>query len=144
MEANDVVTLTAEPGGPGFSAALDSLAVPTIVTAPPSCASVYAPASYTVQTASVATVLQNSLGYDAQYVAYFQGAASVAAIQIGTGPTNPPHTVTVTPGITVGSGGHARAFPAYVPAGYYYSFQVTQANGASVLGAALTVVAYPV
>ena len=35
-------------------------------------------------------------------------------------------------------------FPAYVPAGYYYSWQVIQANGASVPSGALTIVAYPV
>src|ERR1035437_4986950 len=85
--AGDVTTVTPSATQPGFSAGLDSLQVPTIVTAPPTSASVYAPASYTVNTASVATVVQNTLGYDANFVAYFQGSASVVTFQVGTAAT---------------------------------------------------------
>ena len=140
---NGVVTEFATPGQPGWNIAADSLSSPTLVTAPPNAASVYAPASYTAATASVATVVQNTLGYDAQFVAYFQGAASVATVQIGVGATSPPPVVTVATSLsntTVAS----YDFPAYVPTGYFYSIQVSQANAASVPSAALTIVAYPV
>lgn len=148
--ANSVTTVVGDtaiavpgPGAPGFNAGLDSLQVPNIVTAPPSAASVYAPASYTAQTASVATVLQNTLGYDAMFVAYFQGAASVASFQVGVGPTSPPPTTTVATSIT-STTTQTWDFPLYVPAGYYYSFQASQANAASVPSGALTIVANPV
>jgi hypothetical protein len=142
-EANDAVTVVAQTGGPGFNAAFDSVQVPTIITAPPSSASVYAPASYTANTASVATVVQNTLGYDCNFVAYFQGAASVATFQIGTGPTATPPVVTVATSIT-SSTVQSYDFPAYVPTGYYFSFQAIQANAASVPSGALTIVAHPV
>src|ERR1035437_6151774 len=128
---------------PGFNLNADSVSTPTLVTAPPSSASVYAPASYTANAASVATVVQNTLGYDANFVAYFQGAASVATFQIGTGPTATPPVVTVATSIT-SSTVQSYDFPAYVPTGYYFSFQAIQANAASVPSGALTIVAHPV
>src|ERR1039458_2975138 len=48
----------------------------TIITTPPSSASVAT--GYGANTASVAPIVQNTLGYDALFVGYFQGAASVA------------------------------------------------------------------
>ena len=45
---------------------------------------------------------------------------------------------------TVAASGELFTFPAYVPNGYYYSWQVSQANAASVPSAALTIVANPV
>src|SRR5665213_2923202 len=114
-----------------------------VVTSPPNSASVYAPASYTAHSASVATVVQNTLGYDAQFVAYFQGAASVASFQVGTGSTSPPSATTVSSNNTTATV-DTWVFPAYVPSGYYFSVQAFQANGASVPSAGLTIVAYPV
>ena len=119
------VTWTAESGGPGFSAALDSLQVPNIITAPANSASLYAPASYTANTASVATVVQNTLGYDAQYVAYFQGAASVATFQVGVGSSATPNMTTVVSSIS-NTTVQPHEFSAYVPADYYFSWQVTR------------------
>lgn len=140
---SNTVTVVAPTGTSGFILNADGFSSPNIVTAPANAASVYAPASYTATTASVATVVQNTLGYDANFVAYFQGAASVATFQIGTGATSPPPTTTVATSITSATT-QTWDFPAYVPAGYYYSFQVSQANAASVPSAALTIVAYPV
>ena len=140
---NGVVTDVAGPGGTGWQIGADLVQTPTIQTAPPNAASVYAPASYTAQTASVATIVQNTLGYDAQFVAYFQGAASVATVQIGTGATSPPPVVTVATSVTSATV-QTFDFPAYVPTGYFYSIQVSQANAASVPSGALTIVAYPV
>ena len=141
--ANDQITHTAQSTGPGFIANLDALSVPNIVTAPANAASVFAPASYTANTASVATIVQNTLGYDANFVAYFQGAASVATFQIGVGATSPPPTTTVATSITSAT---IQTWPhtTYVPSGYYFSFQVSQNNAASVPSAGLTIVAYPV
>ena len=143
VNSGDVVQTSAPAGGPGYNAGLDSLQVPQIITAPPSSASVYAPASYTANTASVATVVQNTLGYDAMFTAYFQGAASVGTFQVGVGPTSSVAMTTVSTGITAATV-QAWDFPAYVPSGYYFSFQVGQANAASVPSAALTIVATPV
>ena len=140
---NGAVTDTAVAGQPGWNIGVDSFQAPTIVTAPPSSASVFAPASYTSQAASVATVVQNTLGYDAEFVAYFQGTASVATFQVGVGATATPAMTTVATSITNATI-DTHAFSAYVPAGYYYSWQVTQANAASVPSAALTIVANPV
>ncbi len=141
--AGEQTTHTAPTNGPGFVLNADGFSSPTVVTAPPNAASVYAPASYTAQTASVATVVQNTLGYDAHFTAYFQGACSVATFQVGVGSTSTPPVVTVATSITSSSIA-SLDFPAYVPAGYYYSFQVSQSNAASVPNAALTIVASPV
>lgn len=142
--ANDAITRTVErPSTPGFNVGLDSLQVPTFITAPPNSASVFAPASYTINTASVATVVQNTLGYDAQFVAYFStSSASVASFQVGVGSTNPPAMVTVAATVT-NAAANTVSLPAHVPNGYYYSVQASQANGASV-PAQLTIVANPV
>ncbi len=140
---NGVVTDTVPTGAPGYQLAADYISAPTLTTAPPSSASVYAPASYTQFTASVATVVQNTLGYDALFTAYFQGAASVATFQIGVGPTATPSATTVATSITSSSIA-SYDFPAYVASGYYFSFQVIQANAASVPSAALTILATPV
>ena len=140
---NSTVETSALPNGPGFSAGLDSLQVPNIVTAPASSASVYAPASYTAHAASVATVVQNTLGYDAIFTAYFQGAASVASFSVGVSSSATPPMTTVSTGITAVTV-QAWDFPMYVPSGYYYSWQATQANAASVPSAALTILASPV
>jgi hypothetical protein len=115
----------------------------TLTTSPPNSASVYAPASYTANTASVATVVRNTLGYDAQFTAYFQGAASVATFQIGVGSSATPAMTTVATSNTSGTI-DTWPFTAYVPTGYYFSWQVSQANGASVPSAALTIVAFPI
>ena len=115
----------------------------TVVTAPPSSASVYAPASYTSHTASVATIVQNTLGYDCQFVAYFQGACSVATFQVGVSSSATPPMTTVSTSNTSATV-DTWPFAAYVPTNYYFSFQVAQANAASVPSAALTIVAYPV
>jgi len=141
-----VISHTAPAGGPGFTLNADAVSTPTLVTAPANAASVYAPASYTAQTASVATIVQNTLGYDANFVAYFQGAASVATFQVGVSATTPPTAPAVTTVATNISSATVQTydFPAYVPSGYYYSFQASQANAASVPSAALTIVAYPV
>ena len=136
------VTTTPTTGGAGFNAGLDSLQVPNIVTAPANSASVYAPASYIAQTASVATVVQNTLGYDAMFTGYFFGSPSVATFTIGVGATSPVAMTTVSGGVTQTTA--LLDFPAYVPSGYYYSFQVTQANAASVPSAQLAIVATPV
>ena len=140
--ANGTVTEAAQAGGPGFAAAFDSLQVPNIVTAPANSASVFAPASYTMNTASVATVVQNTLGYDAEFTAFFQGSPSVATFQVGVGASSPVSMTTVATSITDATS--LCTFPQYVPSGYYYSWQVSQANGASVPSAALTIVAAPV
>ena len=96
-EVNDVVTVTAPTPGPGFTLGLDILQATVVQTAPGvNSASVFAPASYTAQTASVATVIQNTLGYDANFVAYFQGAASVATFQVGVSATTPVPVSAVT------------------------------------------------
>ena len=70
--------------------------------APPAAASVVAP-SYSAQTASVAIVVQNTLGTGAEFVGYFTGAASVATFRVGVGPTSPPPTTTVTTTANVGA-----------------------------------------
>ena len=137
------VVHTAVTGGAGFILNADAISVPNLVTAPANSASVYAPASYTANTASVATVVQNTLGYDAEFVAYFQGAASVATFQVGVSSSATPAMTTVATSVT-NSAVDTHAFPAYVPSGYYYSIQVSQANAASVPSAALTIVANPV
>lgn len=142
--ANDVVSQTVErPATPGFNAGFDSLQVPTIITAPPNSASVFAPASYSVNTASVATIVQNTLGYDAQYVGYFATtSASVATFQVGVSSTTPPAMISVATNVT-DTGANTVTLPAYVPNGYYYSVQASQANAASV-PCTLTIVANPV
>jgi hypothetical protein len=140
---NGVVTDTSANGA-GWNLGADSIQVPTIVTAPPNSASVFAPASYTAATASVATVVQNTLGYDAQFVAYFQGAASVASFLVGVGSSATPAMVTVAGPISSATVTAVESFSAYVPANYYFSWQVVQANGASVPSGALTIVANPV
>lgn len=142
--ANDAITKTIERAQtPGFSAGLDSLQVPTIITAPPNSASVFAPASYTSNTASVATIVQNTLGYDAQYVAYFATtSASVATFQVGVGSTTPPAMTSVATNVT-DNGANTVTLPAHVPNGYYYSVQASQANAASV-PCTLTIVVNPV
>ncbi len=141
--ANSTVTQTVTGAVPGWNIGVDSFQSPTIITAPPSSASVFAPASYVAQTASVATVVQNTLGYDAQFVAHFQGAASVASFQVGVGATNAPAATTVAASLTSATAA-PYTFPAYVPNGYFFSFQVIQANAASVPSAQLTIMAYPV
>jgi hypothetical protein len=113
----------------------------TIVTTPAASASVAT--GYGANTASVATVVQNTLGYDALFVGYFQGAASVVTFQIGTGSTATPAMTTVATGIT-NAAVQTWDFPAYVPSNYYYSFQASQANGAaSVPSSAFVIVAHP-
>lgn len=148
VTTNDMVTKTVhELGTPGFILGADQIQVPTLITAPPSTASVFAPASYTAQTASVATVVQNTLGYDAMFVGYFAvSSASVATFQVGVGPSVPVTMSTVATSVTntTASTTHIWSFPAYVPTSYYYSFQASQANGASVGAASFTVVANPV
>ena len=141
--ANDTVTNAAPAGGPGFVLNADGFSSPNIVTAPANSASVFAPASYTANTASVATVVQNTLGYDCIFTAYFQGAASVASFSVGVGSSATPAMTTVATSITAATT-QAWDFPMYVPSGYYYSWQVAQANAASVPSAALTIVASPV
>lgn len=139
-------TVTVAPpdaNSPGFNLNADSISVPTLVTAPPSSASVYAPGSYTANTASVATVVQNTLGYDAVFTGYFTAtSASVATIRVGVGATATPTMQTVVVNQSATSG-PVWTFSAHVPAGYYYSFQANQANGASVPGSALTIQATP-
>jgi hypothetical protein len=138
-----VVVVPNSSSDPGFNLNADSVSTPTLVTAPPSSASVYAPASYTANAASVATVVQNTLGYDANFVAYFQGTASVATFRVGTGATATPAMTTVATSIS-STLLTSYDFPAYVPSGYYFSFQASQANGASVPSAGLTIIAHPV
>lgn len=139
----DTVTVTPDTNAPGFVLNADSFSSPTIVTAPPSSASVFAPGSYTANTASVATIVQNTLGYDATFTGYFTAtSASVATIRVGVGPTATPTMTTIVASVT-NSGGQVWSFPAYVPSGYYFSFQASQANGASVPGSALTIQATP-
>ncbi len=139
---NEQTTHTAQTGGPGFVLNADALSVPNIVTAPANSASVYAPASYTANTASVATIVQNTLGYDALFTGYFFGSPSVATFTVGVGSTATPAMTAVSGGVTQTTG--LLAFPAYVPANYYYSFQVSQANAASVPSAQLAIQATPV
>jgi hypothetical protein len=139
----DVTTITPNPGTPGFVLGADSVQVPVLVTAPPNSASVFAPASYTAQTASVATVVQNTLGYDAEFVGYFStSSSSVATFQVGVGAASPPAMTVVATSVT-NTAANTVSLPAYVPAGYYYSVQASQANAASV-PATLTIVANPV
>lgn len=139
-----VTASVAATGGQGFSLSADFVSTPVFVTAPATgAASVYAPASYTAGAASVATVIQNTLGYDAVYTAYFQGSCSVASFQVGVSSTNPPLPVTVATGISSTTTA-SYDFPLYVPSGYFMSFQAFQANGASVPSSALTIVATPV
>ena len=141
--ANDTVTNAAPAGGPGFILNADGFSSPNIVTAPANSASVFAPASYTATTASVATVVQNTLGYDCIFTAYFQGAASVASFLVGVGSTATPAMTTVATSITSATIA-SYDFPVYVPSGYYFSFQAVQNNAASVPSAALTILATPV
>jgi hypothetical protein len=145
-EANEAVTVAAQSGAPGFILNADGFSSPNIVTAPPNSASVYAPASYTANAASVATIVQNTLGYDALFIGYFQGTASVATFSVGVGSSATPAMVTVATNQSSPSGTILGSweFPQYVAAGYYYSWQVSQANAASVPSGALTIVASPV
>ena len=109
-----------------------SFVVNNVNTAP--AASSNANVTYNTNTASVATVVQNTLGYDAMLIGFFNVAsASVASCQLGVGPVSPVPMTTVVSSFT-DAGANTLTFPAYVPAGYYYSFQATQANGASVNG----------
>ena len=141
--SNNAVTVVAPTGGQGFVLNADGFSSPNIVTAPANSASVYAPASYTATTASVATVVQNTLGYDCMFTAYFQGAASVASFLVGVGSTATPAMTTVATSITSATIA-SYDFPVYVPSGYYFSFQAVQNNAASVPSAALTILATPV
>lgn len=157
-EANGVVTASATTGGPGFNLGADLVQTTTFQSFPPASASVFAPASYSVNTASVATVVQNTLGYDALFTGYAvvanpttnQLGASVASFLLGVGPSTLVAPVAVVTGYTASSVGTVAAsgelftFPAYVPNGYYYSWQATQANGASVNVASFTILATPV
>ena len=140
--ANDAVTHAVPVGQPGYVLNADYVSSINLVTAPANSASVYAPASYVAQTASVATVVQNTLGYDALFVAYFYGSPSVATFQTGVGSSSPVSMTTVSGTVTQTTA--LLDFPAYVPSGYYYSFQVSQANAASVPSAQLAIVATPV
>ncbi len=124
---------------PGFNLAADSVQVPTLITAPPASASVAN--TYGPNTASVTTVVQNKLGYDAMFVGYFSGAASVATFQVGVSSASVVPVTTVATSITGTS--QTWDFPAYVPTNYYYGVNASQANGASV-NSTLTVVANPV
>lgn len=139
---NDVVTQVPNSStDPGFNLAADSIQVPTIITAPP--ASTTLANTYGGHTASVATIVQNTLGYDVQAVAYFTGSASVASFLVGVSSTTPPAQTTVASSIT--SINNTWDFPVYLPNNYYFSFQATQANGAaSVPSSSLVIAAYPV
>ena len=126
--------------GPGFVLGADALSSPTFVSAPPNSASVAN--GYGANTASVATVVQNTLGYDSHLTAYFYGAASVATFVTGVGAATPVAMQTVN--TTAITATNLWTFSAYVPAGYYWSFQATQANGVAVPSSSLVTVWSPV
>ena len=117
-----------------------SFVTSNIVTTPPNSSQV---ASFPAQSASVANIQQNTLGYDAEFVGYLaSSAASVTTIAIGVGATSAPAMTNVTTNFT-SAVSHVLSFPAYVPSGYYYSIKIAQANGAAVTGT-LTLIANPV
>ena len=116
-----------------------SLATSTVVTAPPNSSLV---ATFPAQSASVANIQQNTLGYDAEFVGYLAStAASVTTIAIGVGATSSPSMTNVTTNFT-SAVSHLLSLPAVVPSGYYYSIKIVQANGAAV-GGTVTVLANP-
>ena len=123
-ESNGSATATPTGTGPGFNAGLDSLAVPNFSTAPAGSASVAN--GYGANTASVATVVQNTLGYDAHLTAYFYGAASVVTFNTGVGASAPVPMQTVN--TTAITATNIWTFSAHVPANYYWSFQAVPAN----------------
>ena len=124
--SGDVVMTTAGAGGPGFNAALDTLQVPTMITAPP--------ASSSAASISFGVPVQNTLGYDALLTAFVQiVSASVATISAGVGPASvaavPPVATSVAYGpIPVGSN-LPYTVPLFVPSGYWAIITATQPVG---------------
>lgn len=128
----NAVTVTVG-GASGYNLGADSIQVPTIITAPPNAASV---ASAPLLKGVPAT-FQNTLGYDATFIAYVHcTAASVATIEVGVGSTATPPLTAVNSVAATNSNDNIWTFSAPVPNGYY--FQIIGQAGASGNGGTFT------